>query len=61
MTEAVPLAVGGLALVQPLSTMSSVFSSFYASIIIGFIIAKMLERYLDIRNFTEAQAKTAKI
>lgn len=61
MTEAVPLAVGGLALVQPLSTMSSVFSSFYASIIIGFIIAKMLERYLDIRNFAKAQAKTAKI
>lgn len=61
MTEAVPLAVGALALVQPLSTMSSVFSSFYASIIIGFIIAKMMERYLDIRTFAEAQAKISRV
>lgn len=58
MTEAVPLAVGGLALIQPLSTMSSVFSSFYSSIIIGFLIAKMLERYLDIRIFAETQGRS---
>ncbi|HZG31716.1 MAG TPA: O-antigen polysaccharide polymerase Wzy, partial [Sphingopyxis sp.] len=58
MTEAVPLAVGALALVQPLSSMASVFSSFYASLIVGFIIAKMLERYLDIRKFAEEQARS---
>lgn len=58
MTEAVPLAVGALALVQPLAPFSAVFSSFYASLIVGFIIAKMLERYLDIRKFAEEQARS---
>lgn len=58
MTEAVPLAVGALALVQPLSSMASVFSSFYASLIAGFVIAKILERYLDIRKFAEEQARS---
>ena len=58
MSEAVPLAIGALALIQPLSTFASTFSTFYASLIIGFLIAKMLERYLDIRLFAESQARS---
>ncbi|HMO75701.1 MAG TPA: hypothetical protein PKD99_03535 [Sphingopyxis sp.] len=58
MTEAVPLAIGALALVQPLSTFASTFSTFYASLIIGFLAAKMLERYLDISLFAESQARS---
>ena len=58
MEEAIPLTSGLVAIVQPLSTLASVFSTFYASLIVGFIIVKLMERYLDIRMFAENQARS---
>ncbi|MGQ2931344.1 MAG: hypothetical protein ACT6Q3_12785, partial [Sphingopyxis sp.] len=60
-TEAIPLMSGLVAMVQPLANMSSLFSTFYASLVIGFIVAKILERYLDIRQFAEKQGRTQRV
>ncbi|WP_077145354.1 hypothetical protein [Sphingopyxis sp. KK2] len=61
MAEAVPLMSGLVAFIQPLANASSLFSTFYASLIIGFIIVKVMERYLDVRLFAEEQARTKRV
>ena len=61
MTEAIPLMSGLVAMVQPLANMSSLFSTFYASLVIGFIVAKILERYLDIRQVADKQGRTQRV
>lgn len=56
MSVMVPMFVGGIALIQPLAMMTAVFSTLFASLIVGYFVAKMLERYLDIRRHIESQA-----
>lgn len=60
MAEAIPLTSGLVALIQPLANASSLFSTFYASLVVGFIIVKFMERYLDIRVFAEEQRRLRK-
>jgi hypothetical protein len=60
MNEAIPLMSGLVALIQPLANASSLFSTFYASLIVGFIIVKFMERYLDIQLFAEDKRRSQK-
>ncbi|MBL8650318.1 MAG: hypothetical protein JNL35_07940 [Sphingopyxis sp.] len=60
MAEAIPLTSGLVAFIQPLSNASSLFSTFYASLVIGFLIVKFMERYLDIQLFAEQQRRSRK-